>query len=230
MARPHRLAFDLLLFDLDGVLIDSTPCIVRHWKQWADRHGLDIDLVLAAAHGVRTIETMRAVVSQREGISHLDLTAEAARFTAHEVADTEGVTAISGARELLSGITSHAWAIVTSAGRDLARTRLRRAGLPIPEMLVCADDVKRGKPHPEPYTLGALRSGCAPDRCVVVEDAPAGVAAGHAAGMRVIGVGASHPAEALFDAGATVVVDRLAQLRIIATATDFHVVIRTESG
>ena len=222
--RIHRLACDLLLFDMDGVLIDSTPCIVRHWKEWADLHGLDLNTVLDAAHGVRTIETMRTVAP------HLDLAAEAARFTAHEVADTEGVTAIAGARKLLAGTPSEAWAIVTSAGRDLAQARLRRAGLPIPEMLVCADDVQRGKPHPEPYTTGARRCGCAPDRCVVVEDAPAGVAAGRAAGMRVIGVRTTHPVETLLDAGATVVVDRLAHLQIDTPTDDFRVVIQAESG
>jgi sugar-phosphatase len=219
MPPSHRFNCDLLLFDLDGVLIDSTPCIVRHWREWAEAHDLDPDTVMAAAHGVRTIDTMRRVAP------HLDLAAEAARFTAHEVADTEGVTAIEGAEALLSGLPPDAWAIVTSAGAALAEARLRRAGLPLPPTLVSADDVARGKPDPEPYIIGARRANRPPDRCVVVEDAPAGVAAGRSAGMRVIGVGATHSREVLLKAGATMLVDRLNRLRTTAGETDFRLAI-----
>lgn len=215
----HRLNSDLLLFDLDGVLIDSTPCIVRHWREWSDAHGLDLDTVMAAAHGVRTIETMRRVAP------HLDVAAEAARFTAHEVADTEGVSAIPGAGALLSCLPPDAWAIVTSAGAALAEARLWQAGLPLPRLLVGGDDVARGKPDPEPYATGARRANCPPDRCVAVEDAPAGVVAGRNAGMRVIGVGATHSREVLLTAGATVVVDRLSRLKITAGEADFRLVI-----
>jgi sugar-phosphatase len=171
---------------------------------------------MAAAHGVRTIETMRTVAP------HLDVAAEAARFTAHEVADTEGVTDIRGARALLSSLPTDAWAIVTSAGAALAEARLRQAGLPFPPVLVSADDVTRGKPDPEPYITGARYASSPPDRCVVLEDTPAGVAAGRSAGMRVIGVCATYPREVLLTAGAMVVVDRLSHLRITIGETDFR--------
>ncbi|MDJ0781700.1 MAG: HAD-IA family hydrolase [Desulfosarcinaceae bacterium] len=224
MPEIHRLDCDLLFFDLDGVLIDSTPCIIRHWREWAALHDLDLDTILAAAHGVRTVETMRRVAP------HLDAEAEAARFSAHEVADTAGVTAIAGARSLLAGIPPEAWAIVTSAGAALARARLRQAGLPSPAVIISADDVARGKPDPEPYITGARRLGCPPGRSVVVEDAPAGVAAGIAAGMRVIAVGGTHSRKALLGAGATVATDRLRRLRIAAGTADFRLAIRVQTG
>ncbi len=201
-----QLACDAMLFDLDGVLIDSTICITRHWEAWARRHGLDVDEVMQAAHGVRTIETMRLVAP------HLDAEREAARFTAREIVDTEGVFAIDSASQLLSGLPQDVWAIVTSASYELATARLRRVGLPIPDAIVTADDVRRGKPAPEPYLLGAERLGVAAERCVVVEDAPAGIEAARAAGMRVIGVTTTHPREELH--GCAVVVDRLSALRI----------------
>jgi sugar-phosphatase len=218
-----RINSDLLLFDLDGVLIDSTPCIVRHWQEWSKIHGLDLETVMAAAHGVRTIETMRTVAPQ------LDVAAEAARFTAHEEADTEGVSAIAGAGALMSSLPPDAWAIVTSAGAALAQARLRQAGLPFPQVLVSADDVVRGKPDPEPYITGAHCANCPPDRCVVIEDAPAGVAAGRSAGMRVIGVGATYSRNILLKAGATMVVDRISRLKITAGEADFRLAIEVEA-
>jgi sugar-phosphatase len=224
--KKLKMECDLLLFDLDGVLIDSTPCIVRHWRAWARRHDLDLDTVLAAAHGVRSIETMRRVAP------HLDAAAEAADFTAHEVADTEGVTAIAGAGALLAKLPADAWAIVTSAGRDLARARLQRAALPCPRRLISGDDVLRGKPAPDPYLTAARRFGCPPDRCLVLEDAPAGVTAGREAGMRVIGVGTTYRQTALLEAGAMVVAKRLAQIQIgIAKGrADFRLVIEVADG
>lgn len=219
-----RLDCDVLLFDLDGVLIDSTPCILRHWREWAAGNGLDLTTIMEAAHGVRTIETMRSVAP------HLDTEIEAARFTAHEVADTEGVSAIPGAGELLAAIPQEAWAIVTSAGATLAEARLRQAGLPIPPQLVSADDVTQGKPDPEPYVVGARRTGTPVERCVVVEDAPAGVTAGSVAGMHVIGIKATYPRKALLQAGANVVVECLSQLRIHQGTPGFRLAIEVEEG
>ena len=201
-----ELRCDALLFDLDGVLIDSTSCIVRHWAAWASQHGLDIAEVMRVAHGLRAIETMRLVAP------HLDAEAEAERYTAHEIADTEGIVAMAGARQLLGVLPVDAWAVVTSGCAELATARLRRAGLPVPANLVTADDVRRGKPAPDPYLLGAARLGVPVERCVAVEDAPAGIQSARAAGMRVIGVAATHTPEEL--RYATVVVDRLAALSI----------------
>ena len=203
----RRLACEAVLFDLDGVLIDSTSCIVRHWTAWATRHGLDASAVLRVVHGLRTVETMRLVAP------HLDAEAEAERYTAGELADTDGVVVMEGALQLLSTLPRESWAVVTSGSAELATARMRRAGLPIPATLVTAGDVRRGKPAPDPYLLGATRLGVAPGQCVVVEDAPAGIEAARAAGMRVIGVAATHSREALYRS--TVVVNRLSALGIV---------------
>ena len=207
-----HLICDAVLFDLDGVLIDSTSCITRHWSAWASQHGLDLAKVMQAAHGVRTIETMRLVAP------HLDVEAEAARFTAREVADTDGVVVIDGAARLLSGLPQDAWGIVTSGSDRLARARLARAALPVPGTLVTADDVHEGKPAPEPYLVGAERLGIPVARCVVVEDAPAGIEAACAAGMRVIGVASTHAPEELL--GTEAVAGQLSDLSISAGEGD----------
>ena len=203
----RQLSCDALLFDLDGVLIDSTSCITRHWGEWAARHGLDLAVVMQAAHGIRTVETMRLVAP------HLDVEAEAARFAAGEIADTDGAVVIEGAPELLAGLPEDSWAVVTSGSAELATARLRRAGLPVPFTLVTAGDVQRGKPAPDPYLLGAERLGLPVDSCVAVEDSPAGIQAARAAGLRVIGIASTHAREEL--ARATAIVDRLAALTVV---------------
>jgi sugar-phosphatase len=202
-----QLECDAILFDLDGVLIDSTICITRHWEEWAGQHGLEMAAVMRVAHGLRTVETMRLVAP------HLDAEKEAERFTAVEVVDTEGVVPIEGAFQLLNGLPDDAWAIVTSGSNELAKARLRRAGLPVPRIFVTGDDVRQGKPAPEPYLVGAERLGRAVERCVVVEDAPAGIEAARAAGMQVIGITTTHSREELL--GAAVIIDQLSALRIV---------------
>jgi sugar-phosphatase len=202
-----ELACDALLFDLDGVLIDSTSCIIRHWATWADLHGLELSEVMEVAHGLRTVETMRLVAP------YLEVEAEAERHTAREIADTDGVVAIEGALQLLDALPDDAWALVTSGSAELATARLRRAGLPLPAILVTADDVLHGKPAPAPYLLGAERLGVPVERCVAVEDAPAGLRSARAAGMRAIGVASTHSRAELHRA--TVIVDRLSALSVI---------------
>jgi sugar-phosphatase len=209
-----QLECDAVLFDLDGVLIDSTICITRHWEAWARQHGLDVDDVMQVAHGIRTVETMQRVAP------HLDVEKEAERFTAREVVDSEGVVAIDSASRLLNGLPRDVWAIVTSGSRELATARLRWTGLPIPRTLVTADDVRQGKPAPEPYLVGAKRLGVAVEGCVVVEDAPAGIEAARAAGMRVIGIATTHLRDELV--GCEVVIDRLSALRIAAGEAQAH--------
>jgi sugar-phosphatase len=204
----RQLLCDAVLFDLDGVLIDSSSCITRHWKAWADRHGLELSAIMRAAHGVRTVETMRLVAP------YLDVEKEAERFTAGEIADTDGVVVIEGVPELLAALPKDAWAVVTSGSAELAAARLDRAGLPIPSALVTADDVQQGKPAPDPSLQGAARLGLPVESCVAVEDSPVGIQAARAAGMRVIGVATTHPREELFRS--TVVVDRLSALSITA--------------
>lgn len=216
------LTCDALLFDLDGVLIDSTGNIIRHWQNWAERYGLDFNTILQTAHGVRSVETIRRYAP------HLDAEQEAARIEALEVADTDGVVAMPGARALLEGLPAGKWSIVTSGTTALAHARLRRAGLPIPQVLVTADDVQNGKPAPDPYLLGALRLGINPAQGIVLEDAQAGIQAGRAAGMRVIGIAGTHPPESLLAHGATVVVGGVAELSVAAEG--FGLTVRLLTG
>jgi len=181
-----QLECTAILFDLDGVLIDSTTNITRHWRQWAQRHGLDLAEIMRVAHGRITIETMRLVAP------HLPVEEEARHFAAVEVADTEGVITIAGAPALLASLPAAAWAIVTSGSRDVATARLQSRGLPIPKIMVTADDVIHGKPDPEPYLVAAKRLGVPANQCVVIEDSPAGIAAARAAGMRSVAVASTH--------------------------------------
>jgi sugar-phosphatase len=182
---------DAVIFDLDGVLVDSRAVIERHWRRWASEVSLDFDLIMERAHGMRTIDTIRLVAP------HLDAEEETARFEAVEAEDVEGVTAIAGASLLVSAVPKGSWAIVTSGPQRTAVARLRKAGLRVPDVLITAEQVKMGKPAPEGYLLAARRLGIDPAGCVVVEDAPAGIEAGRGAGMQVIAVAATHRPEEL---------------------------------
>jgi sugar-phosphatase len=199
---------DAILFDLDGVLIDSSSCIQRHWQQWADQHDLDIKLIMQQAHGMRTIETIRRVAP------HLDAAREEALYTANEVRDTAGVVMIDGASQALSSLPADRWGIVTSCSLDLAKARLQAVGLPLPGVLVTSDDVANGKPDPEPYLVGAKRLGLEAERCVVVEDAPSGIAAGKKAGMRVIAIASTHAPDVLHENGADIVIENLSDFDV----------------
>jgi sugar-phosphatase len=192
--------------DLDGVLVDSKALVERHWRLWAEETGIEPELIMRAAHGVRTIDTIRIVAP------HLDAEAEAARFEAREERDVEGVVAAGGAEELIGALAGRPWAVVTSGPRALATGRLKKAGLPIPQVMITAESVAKGKPAPDAYLLAAERLGVASGACVVVEDAPAGVAAGRAAGMAVIGVATTHEVDEL--AAADAVVPRLAAIEV----------------
>jgi len=185
-----------ILFDLDGVLVDSTAAVGRAWHRWAIKHGLEPKAVVHAAHGRRTVETMRALVP------HLDSTDEARTMENEEARDMEGVTVVPGADQLLRSLPDGQWGIVTSGTRTMATARLRDTGHVIPKVLVTADDVVDGKPHPEPYLKGAKGLGVAPELCVVFEDAPAGIRAAHAAGMRVIALTTTFALEELHEAEA----------------------------
>jgi sugar-phosphatase len=195
-----------ILFDLDGVLVDSTRSVDRQWRAWAERKGVDGDKVIAIAHGVRTIEVIKYIAP------HLDAEAEVREIESREADDHEGVSVMPGAADLVSTIPSGRWCVVTSGTRPLARARLRFGGLPVPEVLVTADDVLNGKPHPEPYLKGAELLGMRPENCLVIEDAPAGIQSAHAGGMKVIGITSTYPATQLSMADA--VVEELAQIRV----------------
>ena len=171
-----------VLFDLDGVLVDSTPAVTRVWSAWAVEHGYDPAEVVRIAHGRRAIETVELVAP------HLDSTAELAELERSELDDTDGLVVFAGAARLLAALPSNRWAVVTSGTRRLATRRLRLAGLPVPEKLVSADEVKLGKPDPAPFLRGAELLGLRPADCVVVEDAPSGIEAAHRAGMTALAV------------------------------------------
>jgi sugar-phosphatase len=202
------LVCEAVIFDLDGVLIDSSAVIERCWRQWAVEHGLDGDRVVRAAQGQRMVEVIRSVAP------HLDAEVEAQRQARREVAETEGLVRIEGAGRLTCSLPQGAWAVATSANRVTATARLRYAGLPIPSVLVTADDVSCGKPDPQVYLLAAGWLGVRPERCLVVEDAPVGVKGARAAGMQVVAVATTHPPEAL--AGADAVAARLADIHIVS--------------
>jgi mannitol-1-/sugar-/sorbitol-6-phosphatase len=192
--------------------VDSRAIVERTWRRWAERHQIDPMPFLQIAHGRRARDTLRMVMPR------LATDEEVAWLDAAELADREKLTAVPGARELLAALPRDRWAIVTSCGRDLARLRLDSAGVPIPDIMMVAEEVKRGKPAPDGYRMGAERLGYAPADCVVFEDAPAGVAAGKAAGARVVGVTTSHAAADLPGVDATIADFRGVRIRPEADA------------
>ena len=189
-----------LLFDLDGVLIDSTPAVHRVWEQWAIRRGLDPDAVVAHVHGRPSLSTIRRFLPDADHES------ENREVERREIEDVEGIVMLPGAAELLTSLPPNRWTIATSCTRPLAEARLRAAGLPIPPRIVTATDVTRGKPDPEPFLKAAAKLGFRPSDCVVCEDVPAGVSAGKAAGARVIALRTTFPEVELRTAGADFVV------------------------
>jgi mannitol-1-/sugar-/sorbitol-6-phosphatase len=175
---------DAILFDLDGVLVDSHPLIERILRTWAVGRGVDPDAAVAASYGRRDIDLVRAVAP------NLDAETEAAWIVEREERDFTGVCPVPGAAGLLAALPASRWAVVTSGTRRVATGRLRAAAPPEPVHMVTAEDVSEGKPAPEGYLRAADLLRVRPDRCLVVEDAEAGVRAAEAAGMRCLGIGA----------------------------------------
>ncbi|MGY0232048.1 HAD-IA family hydrolase [Longispora urticae] len=176
---------EAVLFDLDGVLVDSLALIERILRAWAVSRGLDADAAVALSRGRRDLDLVTLLAP------HLDPVAETRRIVAAEEADLTGLRAVPGAAGLLAALPAHRWAVVTSGTRLVATGRLRAVGLPLPTVLVAAEDTGEGKPDPEGYLAAAAALGVPPERCVVVEDAPAGLAAARGAGMARIGLGAA---------------------------------------
>jgi len=206
----RTLECDGVLFDLDGVLVDSERVVVRTWHTCAGQKGLDARRFIEIAHGRRPAETLRLIAPD------LDAESEAAELERIEVDDTEGIMEVEGALELLGSLPQGSWTVVTSGSRALASGRMRHVGLPLPERFVTADDVESGKPHPEAYLKGAEILGASPEACVVIEDAPAGVQSAKAAGMRVVAVATTHREEDL--QAADVVVAALSDIRVVPWA------------
>ena len=197
-----------ILFDLDGVLVDSTRSVDRQWRMWAKEQAIDPEKVVTIAHGRRSIEVVRILAP------HLPAEEETIRLERREAADQDGVAVMPGAAELLRAIPDGRWCVVTSGTRHLATSRLQLAGLPLPKVLVSADDVAQGKPDPEPYLKGAELLGIKPEDCLVIEDAPLGIEAAHAAGMKVIALPTTFPATELQAADA--IAEKLDQIRVRA--------------
>jgi len=194
-----------ILFDLDGVLVDSTSSVSRQYRLWAQKAKLDPRTVENIPHGVRSVDVVRQLAP------HLDAEAEVKRIEKMEAEDQDGVVVMPGAAELLTSIPEGRWCVVTSGTRYLATSRLKHANLSMPRILVSADDVSKGKPDPEPYLTGARLLGMKASDCLVIEDAPAGILAAHAGGMRVIGMTSTYPASAL---PADVVIQKLGQIKV----------------
>jgi sugar-phosphatase len=194
VADPVVLLCRAILFDLDGVLVDSRRCVEQVIREWARIRGLDPEPFLRIAYGRKTSDTLRIVAPG------LDIDAEVAVLDRMEEGCTDGLESIPGAAELVRSLPVGRWGIVTSGHRAVATLRLTEVGLPVPSVLVTGDEVSRGKPDPQPYLVGLQRLGFGSLECVVIEDAPAGIAAAQAAGIRVIGLRTTHTAGAMREA------------------------------
>ena len=210
MPAITELSTRALLLDMDGTLVNSDAPVERCWRRWAAEHGLDGDTVMGVVHGRQGHLSMAILLPERPMEQNLE---ENRRMLAEETADTDGIVPVPGAPAFLTSLTGLPHALVTSAAEPLARVRMGAAGLSLPPVLVTAESVGASKPDPEGFLKGAAALGFAPADCVVFEDSEAGITAGLAAGMRVVGIGpratAHHP---------TVQVDTLEQVRVLAGA------------
>jgi len=208
-----------VLFDLDGVLVDSTPAVARVWTIWAKKHGFVPEEVVRQAHGRPSIATIR------ELLPSADHRVEDQAIEKAEIEDIEDVIALPGTIQLLSALPDDRFAVVTSATRALALVRLRAAGFAIPKHLVTSNDIQRGKPDPEPYIIGAQILGLSPADCIVIEDAPAGIQSGKAAGSRVIALRTTTPDSALRAAGADWIVTDCSEISLQSIEADKDLVL-----
>ncbi len=211
MTQVHCAA---LLFDLDGVLINSTPAVARVWRRWAIEHGFNPDEVVARAHGRPSLTTVR------EYLPNADHEAENREVERREIEDLEGVVPLPGALDLLASLPQDRWTIVTSCTRPLAEVRIKVAGLPLPQKLITSNDITHGKPHPEPYRKGASILGVPVEQCVVFEDVAAGVRAGKAAGAKVVAFTTTVSESALREAGADWILNNCADIHLRNHAKD----------
>lgn len=213
----QTIAARAALLDMDGTLVDSTAVVERLWLAWAEPHGIDPETVLRTVHGRQGHQSMAIMLPERDHAINLH---ENDVMLANEAGDVDGVIEIPGARALLDALLPFPHAIVTSANVALMTARMRAAGLNVPERKVTAEDVSASKPDPEGFLLAAAQLGIDPADCVVFEDSGAGIQAGLAAGMRVIGVGRHAAAHQ-----PTVLVTDLSQVTIAATADGFELTI-----
>ncbi len=201
-----------ILFDSDGVLVSSLGSVERSWSKWAAMRAVDKDLAIRTAHGCRAIETIRKLRPDLNEQAELKLIEDL------EVEDNEGLSILPGVKRILEALPEKYWTVVTSATERLARVRLQQGGVPIPRLMVTAEMVEQGKPHPEPYLRGAALLGFKPQECVVIEDAASGANAGHAAGSKVLATTFSHSMESL--AAADWIISSLDDLRVTVLPRD----------
>jgi sugar-phosphatase len=179
-----------ILFDLDGVLVDSMAYVEEQWRRWAATKGLPAEPFLQVCHGRRALETIRLAAPD------LDAVAEVAALQ-DDVFSCATIKPIEGATALLGLLPHQSWGVATSGPRAAAAARLQQAGLPIPQVLICAEDVRHGKPEPDVYLRAAEALAVFPSDCVVIEDSPAGIQAARAGGMRAIALTTTHGREEL---------------------------------
>ena len=201
-----HLPFRAIIFDLDSVLVDSAEVVENYWQQWAIKHQLDPERVIKTAHGRRTVDTIT------ELLPHANAQKEAKKIAREEGTQTNGLKIIEGAKQLLESLPEDSWAVATSGTKSTALTRLNFAGLPIPKVLITAEDVDAGKPDPQVYTLAAKRLKVDSSKCIVVEDTPAGIEAARRAGMIPVAVTTTHPKKEL--GGAEAIVPSISELRV----------------
>ena len=214
----HTIAARAALLDMDGTLVDSTAVVERLWLAWAEPHGIAPETVLSTVHGRQGHQSMAIMLPERDHAINLR---ENEVMLANEASDVDGVIMISGADALLEALQTLPHAIVTSANIALMTARMRQAGLTVPALAVTAENVSASKPDPEGFLRGAELLEVAPADCIVFEDSGAGIQAGLAAGMRVVGVGAHAAAHQ-----PTYHVDDLTQLAIVPTDDGFDLIIR----
>lgn len=200
---------------MDGVLVSSLGSVERSWTRWAERHGIDPALAIRIAHGRRAIETIRFLRPDLNDVEELR------QIENLEVIDNEGLEILEGVQHILEALPAKRWAVVTSATERLALSRLRHGGIPLPEHVVTADHVTKGKPDPEPYLMGARLLGLRPEDCLVIEDAASGANAGHAAGCKVLATLFSHSLESL--SAADWVVPSLKDVRVAVAGEQIEV-------
>jgi mannitol-1-/sugar-/sorbitol-6-phosphatase len=198
-----------LLFDMDGVLVNSTPAVERVWRRWAVEHGFNPEEVVAQAHGRPSLTTVK------EFLPHADHDAENREVERREIEDLVGVIPLPGALQLLASLPENRWTIVTSCTRALAEVRIQAAGLPLPKKLITSNDIRHGKPHPDPYLKGAAILGFPATECIVVEDVPAGIRSGKAAGAKVIALRTTLQESVLRDAGAHWILNNCADIQLL---------------
>jgi len=208
-----------VLFDMDGVLVDSTPAVARVWTAWAHRHGMEPERIVTMAHGRPSLTTIKELLP---GADHDAEDKEVERMEIEDIAD---VVPLPGARRLLESLPKGKFTVVTSATRPLAEVRLRAAGFNVPAEMITANDIRHGKPHPEPYLKGAEKLKLAPADCIVLEDAPAGIRSGKAAGSRVIALRTTALDNELWDAGADWIVDSCTDISVASTSVGDGIVL-----